>query len=294
MKKFTPKTVALIVVLVALAVGAWLMFGRTAAGIGYPDEDKYTVGNASVSGEVNNLFVDWTAGKVTVEYYGGSEIKVEETANRTLSDDDKLRWWLDGDTLRVRYAKSGFRVSFNLDKQLTVSLPRDLALKSADISCTSGDLNIPALKAEDIRLDTTSGNIDAGTDAKTITADSTSGSVKVHQESPLDSVKMDSTSGTIYPDFASVDKAEFSSTSGGVVGTVVSFKSLKASSTSGSIDLKVGTDSGFTLKADSTSGKVDISLSDVTVSGDTVVVGDGSGSCDLDTTSGNIRVSKAE
>lgn len=293
MKKLTGKTLALIVVLAALAAGSWIMFGRTAAGTDYPNADQYSVGNASVSGTVHNLFVDWTAGKVTVEYYDGADIRIEETAGRTLSDDDKLRWWLDGDTLRVRYAKPGFRISFNLDKQLTVSLPRDLALKSADISCTSGDLIIPALNAEAIRLDSTSGNIEAGTNGKTVAASSTSGDVKVTQETPLESVKLDSTSGTIFPSFTAVDKAEFHTTSGGVTGTVVSFGDLQASSTSGSIDLKIGTEPGFTCKAHTTSGEFNTGLS-LTKSGDTWTCGDGSASCILDTTSGNIRLEKAE
>ena len=293
MRKLTGKTLALIIVLVALAAGSWFMFGRTAAGIEYPNADKYTVGNATVSGEVNSLFIDWTAGKVTVQYYDGSDIRVEETASRSLSDDDKLRWWLDGDTLRIRYAKGGFRISFNLDKQLTVSLPRDLILKSADIGCTSGELIIPALNAEEIRLNTTSGNIEAGTNAKKLTASSTSGDVKVSQQSHLESVKLDSTSGTIYPDFASADMADFSSTSGGVTGTVAAFKSLRASSTSGSIDLKVSAEPGFTCKAHSTSGGFSSDLP-LTKNGDTYTCGDGSASCVLDTTSGNIRLGKAE
>ena len=69
MSKSKTLTIALIVVLIALGVAAWFLFGNTAAGLSYPNADKYSVGDATVSGTVNNLFVDWTAGKVTVEYY---------------------------------------------------------------------------------------------------------------------------------------------------------------------------------------------------------------------------------
>ena len=62
MRKLTGKTIALIVVLVALAAGSWFMFGRTAAGIEYPNADKYTVGDAVIPGDVNNLFVDCAGG----------------------------------------------------------------------------------------------------------------------------------------------------------------------------------------------------------------------------------------
>ena len=130
MSKSKSLTIALIVVLIALGVAAWFLFGHTASGLSYPNAEKYSIGDASVSDMVNNLFIDWTAGKVTVEYYDGKEITVSETANRSLSEDDKLRWWLDGDTLRVRYAKPGFRISFDLDKQLTAFAKEIVVLRT--------------------------------------------------------------------------------------------------------------------------------------------------------------------
>ena len=90
MTKSRTFTVALIVVLILLAVAAWLMFGRTAAGMSYPDADKYSVGSTTVTGPVNNLFVDWTSGQVNIEYHDGTGVIVSETANRELSEDDKM------------------------------------------------------------------------------------------------------------------------------------------------------------------------------------------------------------
>ena len=80
MSKSKTLTVALIVVLIVLGVAAWFLFGSTASGLSYPNAEKYSIGDASVSDTVNNLFIDWTAGKVTVEYYDGKEITVSETA----------------------------------------------------------------------------------------------------------------------------------------------------------------------------------------------------------------------
>ena len=90
MNIFTKKTVALIVVLVALAAAAWYMFGSAAGGLDYPNADKYTGGDAEITGAVNSLFVDWTSGKVTVEYWDGAAVSVSETASRTLSADEKF------------------------------------------------------------------------------------------------------------------------------------------------------------------------------------------------------------
>ena len=326
-------TVALFVVLILLAASAWLMFGRTAAGMSYPDADKYTVGNTTVTKPVNNLYVDWTSGQVNIEYHDGDGVIVSETANRELSEDDRLRWWLDGDTLRIRFAKPGFRISVNLDKKLTVSLPKGTVLKSADIGTTSGDLFIPALAADDIRLGSTSGSIDAVTDTPKLYAVSTSGDVKVRQDSDIstvdlgstsgsvsctlggsvknleanstsgsvslkvagaaEEVKADSTSGSIYTDLASVNKAEFGSTSGCFSGSVRAFKKLKIHTTSGKVDVKLSTEPGFTCKVDSASGDLTTALS-LAKDGNKYTCGDGSAECAIDTTSGDITLGRID
>ena len=198
MTKSKVLTIALVIVLAGLAVAAWFMFSSTAAGIEYANADKYTIGDTTVTGRVENLFVDWTSGEVNIEYHAGEEIFISETANKALAEDDKLRWWLDGTTLRIRYAKSGLRLSFNLEKKLTVSLPEGTVLNSADLSTTSGDLKIPALAADEIRLGSTSGNIFAVTSgAKKLTASSTSGDVNVEQSTDTDTADLGSTSGSI-------------------------------------------------------------------------------------------------
>lgn len=333
MSKSKTLSIALIVVLIALGIGAWFLFGSTASGLSYPDAGKYSVGDATVSETVNNLFVDWTAGKVSVEYYGGTEITVSETANRTLSEDDKLRWWLDGDTLRIRYAKPGFRVTFDLEKQLTIRLPYGAVLESADISSTSGDMYIPALTADSIRLDSTSGRIDVSTLTKQLTVSSTSGDVTLYQNGDMDSadlgstsgnvsfflegsmkkikanstsggvsvivngsadeVKLHSTSGNIYTSLSSVKKAEISSTSGSYTGTVKSFDDLKINTTSGSVNATLGTDPGFTCKVSTSSGYFNSELP-LVANGNTYTCGDGSAKCEIGTSSGGIWIGKAE
>ena len=331
MNKSKVLTIALIVVLAGLAVCAWSMFGTTAAGQEYANANKYTVGNTTVTGAVEILDVDWTAGKVNIEYHDGEGVTVSETANRTLNEDDKLRWWLDGTTLHIRYAKSGFRISFNLEKELTVSLPAGTVLKKADISATSADLNIPGLAADEIRLGSTSGDISAVTVTDKLTASSTSGSITVRQGDTIgavdlgstsgsisctlganaasvsagstsgsislsvagsvETVKLGSTSGSLYPELASVGKAELSSTSGGVSGSFSVFKDVDIGTTSGKVTLKLNPEPGFTCKVSSVSGDFTTSLS-LTKDGNTYTCGDGSGRISIGTTSGDILLEK--
>ena len=329
MSRFTGKTIALIIVLFALAAAAWFLFGSTVGGIDYADADRYTAGDATVTGRVENLFIDWTAGEVSIATHSGSGVIISETANKALGDGDRLRWWLDGTTLRIRYAKAGLRLSLNLEKKLTVSLPEGTVLKSADICSTSGDLKIPALAAEEIRLGSTSGGISAVTSsAKKLSASSTSGGIALRQDDDADTVELHSTSGgiacalnnvkTVTGDstsggialtvdgragavklgttsggiglaVASADTVEASSTSGSVTGSVASFTDLKAGSTSGSITLQLPAEPGFTCKAGTTSGSFSSDLP-LTKNGDTYTCGNGSARCSISTTSGNIRI----
>ncbi|MER1994220.1 MAG: DUF4097 family beta strand repeat-containing protein [Eubacteriales bacterium] len=321
-------TVALIVVLAALAVSAWFTFGTTAAGIEYANAEKYTAGDTTVTGTVENLFIDWTSGEVNIEYHNGDGIFISETSKKPIAEDDKLRWWLDGTTLRIRYAKSGFRISFNLEKQLTVSLPEGTVLKSADISSTSGDLKIPYLAADEIRLGSTSGNVSAVTATGKLTAASTSGDVDVRQTADIDTADLDSTSGSIscelvnvktltanstsggiraavtgkagtvkigstsgnvYPEIASADKVEISSTSGSVSGTVAAFADLKVGSTSGNVTLKLPAEPGLTLKTGTGSGSFGSGIA-LEKNKDAYTCGDGSARCEISTTSGDIRI----
>ncbi len=332
MTKSRKLTIALVVVLAALAVTAWFTFGTTAAGIEYANAEKYTAGDTTVNGTVENLFIDWTNGEVNIEYHAGEGIFISETSKKPISEDDRLRWWLDGTTLRIRYAKSGFRISFNLEKQLTVSLPEGTVLKGADISTTSGDLKIPYLAADEILLGSTSGSISAVTAAgkltarstsgdvnvrqsadidtvdlhstsgsiscelvnvKTLTADSTSGSIRAAVSGAAEKVKLGSTSGNLYPEIASADRVELSSTSGSVSGSVSAFAGMKVGSTSGNVTLNLPAEPGLTLKAGTNSGSFSSGLA-LEKDKDTYTCGDGSAVCEISTTSGDIRIDPAK
>lgn len=333
MSKSKVMVIALVVVLVLLAGWSLFKVNGYAVGSSYPDENKYTVGGGTVSGSVENLDIDWTSGQVNIEYHNGSGFIISETANRDLSEDDKLRWWLDGTTLRIRYAKSGLRINFNLDKQLTLSMPAGTELKTADIGTTSGDILIPGLVADEVRLGSTSGNISAVTaagklsasstsgdvtidqktdistvdlgstsgsisctlaaNAESVTAASTSGSIRLTVAGSVETVSLGSTSGCIYPDLASVGKAEISSTSGIIDGRIAAFHDLKIGATSGNVTLNLPADPGFTCKVDTASGSFSSDLA-LAKDGNTYTCGDGTARCSINTSSGDIRIGEAK
>ena len=320
---------ALFVVLVLLAGSCFLVFGDSLGLSTFANADQYTAGDTEISSAVENLDIEWTSGAVNLEYHAGSGVTVSETANRTLSEDEKLRWWMDGNTLRVRYCKPGLNIHFNLNKVLTVSLPEGTALKKSNIDVTSADVNVPKLDADEIRFDTTSGNVKAEISTKKLDASSTSGDMEIRQDGDIRSavlgstsgnitftaasaenvdmkstsgglnitlsgdvkkLHLDSTSGTILADLASADNAEFDSTSGDMTVTMQSFKDLDLDATSGNITLKLPNAPGFTLDLDAKPSRLHTSLPMEIKSEDKYVYGDGSARLRIDTTSGDVRI----
>ena len=95
-----------VIVLCAVIITSTGIFGS--AGIGtYANADKYTAGGTEITDRVRNLDVNWTSGKVILAYHAEETVTLEESAKRSLPDDEQMHWWLDGNTLHVQYAKAG-------------------------------------------------------------------------------------------------------------------------------------------------------------------------------------------
>ena len=310
MKKSQILTIGLIACLVLLAAGAWIIFGGS-AGFRFANADKYTSGDTTVSAEAEELEISWTAGKVRVEYYDGGEIRVSETARRALNDDEKLQWWLDGKTLRIQFCKPGFRLGSMPEKELTVSLPKGLELKKAKIVVTSGDVDVADLKAKELQLESTSGNITATAETEKLTGGSTSGDCRVTlgnaDEVKLsatsgnialllgeaDKVEIGSTSGTLSVEGKKIRKTKISATSGTVYAKLAAFDELEIGTTSGNVTAALPEKPGFSCEVSSTSGSFDSGIA-TEKDGKTYSCGDGSAKCRIGTTSGDVRIDRAE
>ena len=301
--------VCAVVLLCAVILNFTGVFGSSGIG-GYADAEKYTAGGTEITGEVKNLYVNWTSGKVAVAYHAGNTVKLEEKADRALSEDEQLRWWLDGDTLRVQFSKPGIRLNMP-GKALTVTLPEGIALDSAELFATSGDLEIPTVKAKTLKLVSTSGDISAAAEAETADAGSTSGDIKLRMAGRTESVSAGSTSGSISVEAEKAGNIRAGSTSGGIsiaaeeAGTVTAgstsggiYVSLRKtekaeiSSTSGSVTAALPEEPGFTAKVHTVSGSVSCDL-EARRDGDRYIRGDGSVSVSIGTTSGNVRIQAA-
>lgn len=314
MRKSKILIIALVVVLVALGACAVLVFSDN-FGLTYAHADKYTAGDVTLTDRVENLDVNWKSGNIKIEYNTSNEIRVTETGNKAISGDDQLRWWLDGTTLRIQYAKSGrFKLIDTLEKTLTISLPEGTALKTAEIHTTSGDIDIPELTADEAKLSVTSGNVKAAADVRTLDVSATSGDLDIRAAGTTDSVTIKVTSGRIIAALedakcatvkstsgditvsGKVGEAEIDATSGKIDVKLDAFRKLDIEVTSGDVKAALPeNDGGFTCTASMTSGDFDYSgFSMASKEGKTYTFGEGKNDCTIKTTSGNIRVVKAD
>lgn len=102
------KLVAVVCVVALFACGVMVFFETVHIGLNYANAEKYTAGGTEINGAVKNVQIDWVDGEVNIAYHAKSTVEIAETASKAISKDEALRWWLDGDTLRIQFGKSGF------------------------------------------------------------------------------------------------------------------------------------------------------------------------------------------
>ena len=261
------------------------------SGINYEHPEKYTVGGAAFTDKVEKVEIHWLSGSVTVTGHRGNEIRFSETANRNLTNDLSMHYWLDGSTLRIQFCRSGKWNLNGLEKELTLQLPERL-LESLEVDTVSARVNLEDLKMEDLELDTVSGAVrlrDCQVSDRA-RVDTTSGSVKAALIGALREWKADTVSGSVELIAPEVKAFDVNTTSGSVSLTAESApKDLDVDSVSGSVTLCLPADGDFTLDFDTVSGSFSSELACKT-EGSRRIFGRGTGDYSIDTTSGSVNI----
>lgn len=265
----------------------------------YDNADKYTMGNADLEAEgIKSIEIDWVSGEVKVGYHLEDTVVISETANKNLNDNTTMYYYVDGDTLRVKFAKSGKTIPTRLEKELTVWLPEGMELEEVEVDSISADVNVSGLVAERATVDTTSGDIVFGdvTCSGKVEFDTTSGDMTADLGGNLSSFSADSVSGDMEFSLAAVKEVELDSISGRIqLSTETSPDAVSAETTSGDIHLTLPGAGKLTLG--STSGEVKLALQSPpdelsvdTVSGDVLLClpKDADFTVRLDTVSGSL------
>ncbi|MDE6722607.1 MAG: helix-turn-helix domain-containing protein [Eubacterium sp.] len=160
----------------------------------YDNESLYTVGSGEIPANgITELSIDWISHDITVEYYDGNTISFSEP-NQS-NPDYALRYRVDGNELKIKFCKSGFKASNPKDKELTVRLPKGLILNELEIDCISANTNIKGITAYSFDVDTVSGNINAEGNFKEIDIDGVSANSKIITHNAIVRLNSDSVSG---------------------------------------------------------------------------------------------------
>lgn len=246
MKKGWAVIFIIVVVALALTIGNLKTYK-------YADSDEYVAGGTHISDAVKDIEINWVAGKVNIVTYDGDDIVLSEESNRTISEKNKMRWQLDGKTLRVQYAQSGlFRVN-NISKDLTVKLPKSLSLDDVNITVVSAGVDAEIPDADKLKIVTVSGEVAVDCER-------------------INEVKADAVSGGVVLRFERVPEK------------------IEAESVSGNVKIVLPEDAGFKVEFDSVSGSVNSVFPMERKSNDEYICGDERCEIDVDTVSGSLEL----
>lgn len=287
-------------VLVVLGIGSVLLGGCSISDISigglsnytYDNAEKYTMGGATLTGAVEDVDISWISGDVNVSYHAKDSVIFSEESGQTLNEDNTLYYWLDNGTLYIKFAKSGNWDFSNLNKELNVWLPQELALSELEVNVISADVVIDEIVAKEAEIASVSGGIEfrEARFSERVKVDTVSGGVTAALVGEVQEMDVDSVSGKMEISAEKIRSFDADSTSGRVNLLVSSAPaSMDIDTISGSVEVTLPSDTGFTAELDTISG---IFHSEIATrnEGDKYIAGDGSNFYKFDTTSGNVSI----
>lgn len=237
---------------------------------------SYNAGNGSTDKEIRNLDIDWASGEVhIIASESAEQISFEESYDG--NEDARLRWVVDGETLKIRFRARNSLISFgSLNKKLTVIIPASLAqhLDKVKIGTASAEVNVSGLQAEILDVDTASGRLELDGTYEELSVDTASGSVTF--VGSCRKINIDTASGRIRL------------TPGNL------WEDIDIDTASGNIELWLPeSEKGFSVDYDKASGKFSCDFP-VLLSGKIYKIGEGAGRINVDSASGDLKIYKAE
>ena len=253
----------------------------------YDGAERYTAGGAAVSQNVNSLHINWIDGQVVIAYHDQNTVLIEETSRRALNRTEQVHWLAENGTLSIQYAQSGASIAADLNKTLTVTLPRGTVLRQADLNSVSGGIEAPALCADTIHLATISGGVFMSGAADQLGVSTISGGIRL--ETAASTVEVDTTSGSVSVTMENGKSLRINTVSGGVNLRTGDIESVRVNTISGGVLAHLPRDKGFTAKVSTVSGTVKTGQ-DIRKNGDQYLLGDGRIKVDISTVSGSIML----
>ena len=307
------KKICAYAILAVLLIGAlWGLTGCTGLrASAYKNPERYTAGDAVLTDEIDRIEIDWASGSVRVLAHDGEGVRLSEVAKEGLPEELRMRWWLDGRTLRIQFSASdaGLRLVGDWRKELTLALPEGLRLDSVVIKAASAEVDIDDLATEALCVSTASGDMRIICEAASIQLDSASGGIQLEQMGSAASVDVDTASGRIDATLDHAEEAQFESASGDIHLAAASVETLSVKSASGDVDCALAStpsicelhaasgevalglpeDADFTAEVRTTSGDFESDFA-LRRDGGSYVCGSGDAHVRIETTSGDVSI----
>ena len=217
-------------------------------------------GEYSVSADsVDSIKINWITGGITVTPYSGDVILITESAQRELSEGEKLRLGSSGGVLTIDFHED--RTILRMPhKKLDILVPEDLSkgMRKLIVDSVSGSVSVENVSAAELKVSSISGSLRL-TDiiAEAVNIDSTSGSIAV---SGLNSGDMSirSISGAVSLSATGAANIKCSTTS-----SSIEMKGSFGSATVSTVSGRVAIESAIipeSLSVDTTSGRIDVTV----------------------------------
>lgn len=270
----------------------WFSWGLDFGGYSYQNSNRYTAGGASLDASaVSAIDVGWLSGSVDIEAYSGDTVTFSETAGSALAEKDRLHYYLDGGTLRIRF-RAPARWGFNTRqrKHLSILVPEDLLLHGLDVESVSASVSIYGVDAKEVGVETVSGSATlSSVRGNALDLETVSGGVLV-ELSEFKRLDAGSVSGAIRAegDFRSVFLSTVSGSLKVAPGAWV--ETIDAESVSGAVTVTLPADiPGFTADVESVSGGFTCDFA-AKIFKNGAIYGDGSATLDFETVSGGVTI----
>lgn len=243
-------------------------------GSSYNDKDYKIGGGEVATSNLTEMEVNWTAGSVNIEPYDGDTISLSEKNEASLDADHQLRYKVEDGKLTVQFAKPKVSLTGifkNLNKDLTVKVPKNFRFNEASLDAVSANLEMKGIDADELNLSTVSGDaLLEGVSSGQFDGESVSGDMDF-RDCSLNLTTMETVSGQVKMSFDAMP-------------TDVDIESV-----SGDMTLRFPKNEGFAVDYDKVSGSFDCQFN-VAIAKNTAVYKNGQSKIHLETVSGDMNI----
>lgn len=243
-----------------------------------PDVDLSDGRDTFPASSIRELEIEWASGDILIQPHDTDQIIVKEDGVTEEKYAMVLRW--EEDTLEIRYCNEilgrGFGISFGkeLNKDLTIYVPRDWICDSLDIDAASATVEVNDLTIREVDFDGASGTCEfENCTVEEIDIDTASGDIRFIGS--LNMLNCDAASASVYAVLTNVPRR------------------LSMDMMSGNLELTLPKEAGFTLHMDAMSGDFSSQFQTKMVNGNQVT-GDGACRINISALSGDVSIHKGE